>query len=116
MKKIKAFMDELNKEYVMIDGEKFYLDKTGEPTAKEFYYEMSIAEDEHNKRIGISSPGKMISFGRKQLNITQEELSKKLGIKQNTLSRYENNTRQVPFETFEKAMNILGFKFKIEKK
>lgn len=116
MKKVNINVDENGNEYVLIDNKKFYLNKTGSPTVKEFYYELSIPESDSIKKAGIATPGDMIAFARKQCNMTQQELADKLKIKQNTLSRYENKTRQVPFELFSKSMDILGFKFKIEKK
>lgn len=50
---------------------------------------------------------------RKQYDYTQEEVAKKLGIKQNTLSRYEHGDRQIPFFMLRKIMEIYGLKYEL---
>ena len=52
--------------------------------------------------------GKVLRDFRKKNNLTQEELSEKLGISLKYISRIENGNNGVKTETLIKYMNILG--------
>lgn len=45
---------------------------------------------------------------RKETNITQSELAKRLGIPRTTYSNYENGNRQPDYETLQKIANYFG--------
>lgn len=45
---------------------------------------------------------------RKETNMTQSELAKKLGIPRTTYSNYENGNRQPDYETLQKIANYFG--------
>ncbi len=52
--------------------------------------------------------GTRIRTGRKTLGYSQEKFSELLSIKQNTLSRYENDEHSVPMDILLKMAGILG--------
>lgn len=52
--------------------------------------------------------GARIRTGRKTLGYSQEKFSELLSIKQNTLSRYENDEHAVPMDILLKMAGILG--------
>lgn len=54
--------------------------------------------------------GKVITLRRKYKNMTQEELSNKINVKQATLSRYELGQVNIPVLTLEKIANSCNFK------
>lgn len=58
--------------------------------------------------------GKALKYMRIKKGLNQEQLGKILNIKQQTLSRYENNNRIVSFEIIEKLANNCGFKIYFE--
>lgn len=53
---------------------------------------------------------------RKSSKLTQTELAKKLGIKQQQYSRYEIEENQIPLKMFLKILEICNYDFKISKK
>ncbi len=53
---------------------------------------------------------------RKKKGLTQKELAKLLGIKQQQYARYENGTTKIPVEMFEKILDVCQYKLKIVKK
>ena len=58
--------------------------------------------------------GKVLKYMRTKNNLSQEELSNLIYIKQNTLSRYETETNDINFETLEKIANKCGYKIYFE--
>jgi len=58
--------------------------------------------------------GKVLKYMRTKNNLSQEELSNLIYIKQNTLSRYETETNDINFETIEKIANKCGYKIYFE--
>ena len=52
--------------------------------------------------------GERIRAGRKALRYSQEKFSELLSIKQNTLSRYENDEHAVPMDILSMMAGILG--------
>lgn len=49
-------------------------------------------------------------------NLTQKELSEKVGIAQSTLARMENNLHSVSLGLFTKILSEMGYKLEITKK
>ncbi len=45
---------------------------------------------------------------RKRLGYTQEEIAQAIGIKRAAYSNYEDGTREMPYDTLEKAADFLG--------
>lgn len=45
---------------------------------------------------------------RKQNNLTQEELSRALGVSQQSVSKYENGTRKLPVDVAKKIGKLFG--------
>jgi len=61
--------------------------------------------------------GKKIKELRKEQNLTQEELSKKVGITRQTLSKLENGfIHKVSLQTFLKIIDILNYEMEITEK
>ena len=58
--------------------------------------------------------GKVLKYMRVKNNLSQEELSNLIYIKQNTLSRYETETNDINLETLEKIANKCGYKIYFE--
>lgn len=58
--------------------------------------------------------GKVLKYMRVKNNLSQEELSNLIYIKQNTLSRYETETNDINLETLEKITNKCGYKIYFE--
>lgn len=59
--------------------------------------------------------GEMISL-RKRENMTQKELAKLTGQKQQVISRIERKERMPSISSFNKILNALGYELKIVKK
>ncbi len=57
-----------------------------------------------------------IKYTRETLGYTQQEFANWLDIKQNTLSRYENGIRPVPFVLFMDLCHELGYDISIKKR
>ena len=53
--------------------------------------------------------GQILRRMRKERNMTQGELAKKISMPQNTLSQYETGSIQPTFETIEKIANACKF-------
>lgn len=60
--------------------------------------------------------GKTLKFLRIEKNLKQEEMAKLLNVKQNTLSRYENEITDPNFMTIEKIATICDYEIVFRKK
>lgn len=54
--------------------------------------------------------GKILRTMRRKNNLSQEQIGKLTGYAKNTISQYENETRDPNFETIEKIANECGYK------
>lgn len=54
--------------------------------------------------------GKAIKYIRIKKGFKQEQIAKIIDVKSNTISQYENETRQMTFETIEKIANNCDYK------
>lgn len=54
--------------------------------------------------------GSYIKSRRKNLDMTQKQLAKKVGVTDVTISRYENGEREPSFTEFIKLCEVLGMK------
>ncbi len=54
--------------------------------------------------------GKALKYMRSKKGYNQEQLAALLNVKQNTLSRYENEVSDANFDTIEKIANICEYK------
>lgn len=52
--------------------------------------------------------GSKISVERKKLGLSQEELAKKVGVSQKSISKYERGTRRPTYETLTAMANLFG--------
>ncbi len=59
--------------------------------------------------------GKVLKHMRMKCHLRQGELAKKIGTSVSSISQYETERRQVPFETIEKIANECGYKIYFEK-
>ena len=53
--------------------------------------------------------GKILKTMRRKNNLSQEQIGNKIGYAKNTISQYENETRQPDFATIEKIANECGY-------
>ena len=53
--------------------------------------------------------GKVLKTMRRKNNLSQEQIGNKIGYAKNTVSQYENETRQPDFATIEKIANECGY-------
>ena len=60
--------------------------------------------------------GKILKTMRKEANLSQAEISKKIEFARNTISQYETGEIQPTFETIEKIANICGYEIIFKKK
>lgn len=56
------------------------------------------------------TPKKRIRTARVQLDLTQEQLAKRLGIERSTMSKWENDIGKVSFENVQRLCQILHIK------
>ncbi len=54
--------------------------------------------------------GKILKTMRRKSNLSQEQIGKLIGYAKNTISQYENETRNADFDTIEKIANECGYK------
>lgn len=54
--------------------------------------------------------GKTIRYIRQKKEFKQEQIAAILGVRSNTISQYENETRQMTFETIEKIASNCDYK------
>lgn len=53
--------------------------------------------------------GNILKTMRRKNNLSQEQVGKLIGYAKNTISQYENETRQPDFQTIEKIANECGY-------
>ncbi|MGB3344959.1 MAG: helix-turn-helix transcriptional regulator [Aequorivita sp.] len=72
--------------------------------------------DEYEFELKLELIGDMIKTARKKRNLTQEQLGELVGVKKAQISRLENSTGNVTFETVLKILDALGAKlnFKLQ--
>lgn len=72
--------------------------------------------DEYEFELKLELIGDMIKTARKKRNLTQEQLGELVGVKKAQISRLENSTGNVTFETVMKILDALGAKlnFKLQ--
>ncbi len=72
--------------------------------------------DEYEFELKLELIGDMIKTARKKRNLTQEQLGEMVGVKKAQISRLENSTGNVTFETVMKILDVLGAKlnFKLQ--
>ncbi len=58
----------------------------------------------------------MLKYMRSQKNLSQNEISKIIGVARNTVSQYETETIQPTFDTIEKIANVCDYKIYFENK
>lgn len=69
--------------------------------------------DEYEFELKLELLGDMIKTARKKKKLTQEQLGELVGVKKAQISRLENNTGNVTFETVMRIFNALGAKLKL---
>jgi len=69
--------------------------------------------DEYEFELKLELIGDMIKTARKKRKLTQEQLGKLVGVKKAQISRLENSTGNVTFETVMRIFNALGAKFNL---
>ena len=72
--------------------------------------------DEYEFELKLELIGDVIKTARKKRALTQEQLGELVGVKKAQISRLENSTGNVTFETVLRILNALGAKlsFKLE--
>lgn len=70
--------------------------------------------DEYEFEIKLDLIGDMIKIARKKRNLTQEQLGALVGVKKSQISRLENNTGNITFETVLRVFNALGSKLNLK--
>ncbi|TXE18074.1 helix-turn-helix transcriptional regulator [Psychroserpens burtonensis] len=70
--------------------------------------------DEYEFELKLELIGDMIKNARKKRNLTQEELGALVGVKKSQISRLENSTGNVTFETVMRIFNALGAKLNLK--
>lgn len=66
--------------------------------------------DEYEFELKLELIGDMIKKARKRKKLTQEQLGELVGVKKAQISRLENSTGNVTFETVMRIFNALGAK------
>ncbi|WP_339922675.1 helix-turn-helix transcriptional regulator [uncultured Cyclobacterium sp.] len=69
--------------------------------------------DEYEFELKLELIGDMIKTARKKKNLTQEQLGELVGVKKAQISRLENSTGNLTFETVMRIFNALGAKVNI---
>jgi transcriptional regulator with XRE-family HTH domain len=82
------------------------------------YSDKTIFEILDANRKDKTKPGlkDWVRYARVTLGYSQEEFAKWLHIKQNTLSRYETGTRQVPFILYMDLCHELGYEWEMKRR
>ncbi len=60
--------------------------------------------------------GKVLKYMRNECGFKQIELAKRIGVGNSTISQYETENRQAPFDLIEKIANECGYKIYFESK
>lgn len=66
--------------------------------------------DEYEFELKLELIGDMIKTARKKRNLTQEQLGELVGVKKAQISRLENSTGNVTFDTVMRILNALDAK------
>lgn len=69
--------------------------------------------EEYEFELKLELIGDMIKTARKKRKLTQEQLGELVGVKKSQISRLENSTGNVTFETVMRIFNALGAKLNI---
>ncbi|WPR74062.1 helix-turn-helix transcriptional regulator [Algoriphagus sp. NG3] len=69
--------------------------------------------DEYEFELKLELIGDMIKTARKERKLTQEQLGELVGVKKAQISRLENSTGNVTFETVMRIFNTLGAKINL---
>ncbi|AFL83299.1 putative transcriptional regulator with C-terminal CBS domains [Belliella baltica DSM 15883] len=69
--------------------------------------------DEYEFELKLELIGDMIKIARKKRKLTQEQLGELVGVKKAQISRLENSTGNVTFETVVRIFNALGAKMNV---
>jgi len=70
--------------------------------------------DEYEFELKLELIGDMIKTARKKRKLTQEQLGELIGVKKAQISRLENSTGNVTFETVMRIFNALGAKMNLK--
>lgn len=90
------------KEYTIAQAEDLLIGKQGTEEREAYEFELKL-----------ELIGDMIKTARKNRALTQEELGALVGVKKAQISRLENNTGNVTFETVMRIFNALGAKLSL---
>ncbi len=69
--------------------------------------------DEYEFELKLELIGGMIKTARKKKKLTQEQLGELVGVKKSQISRLENNTGNITFQTVMRIFNALGAKLNL---
>ncbi|GGE22933.1 helix-turn-helix domain-containing protein [Psychroflexus salis] len=69
--------------------------------------------DEYEFELKLELIGDMIKIARRKRKLTQEQLGELVGVKKAQISRLENSTGNVTFETVMRIFNALGAKLNL---
>lgn len=69
--------------------------------------------DEYEFELKLEIIGDLIKTARRKRKLTQEQLGELVGVKKAQISRLENNTGNVTFETVMRIFNALGAKLNL---
>jgi HTH-type transcriptional regulator / antitoxin HipB len=73
----------------------------------------TLEREEYEFELKLELIGDMIKIARKKKNLTQEQLGELVGVKKAQISRLENSTGNVTFETVMRIFNALGAKLNL---
>ncbi|WP_226390089.1 helix-turn-helix domain-containing protein [Penaeicola halotolerans] len=90
------------KSYKLDEAEDLLIGKKGTKERNEYEFELKL-----------ELIGDMIKTARKNRNLTQEQLGELVGVKKSQISRLENSSGNVTFETVLKIFNALGAKMSL---
>lgn len=90
------------KSYKLDEAEDLLIGKKGTKEREDYEFELKL-----------ELIGDMIKTARKKRNLTQEQLGKLVGVKKAQISRLENSTGNVTFETVMRIFNALGAKLNL---
>lgn len=90
------------KTYTLEQAEDLLIGKKGTKDREEYEFELKL-----------ELIGDMIKTARKKRKLTQEQLGDLVGVKKAQISRLENSTGNVTFETVMRIFNALGAKLNL---
>jgi len=91
------------KSYKLDDAEDLLIGKKGTQQRDEYEFELKL-----------ELIGDMIKMARKHKKLTQEQLGQLVGVKRAQISRLENSTGNVTFETVMRIFNALDSKLNVK--